>query len=127
VQELSCKFTPADGGPVRDITLRIHDPTRGPDSWSAPFEILGFDKPERRSTYGVDWAQALEWAPKILALLLKSRVESIGGTLDPPFYTLDPEPFNPAKYPPEVLAALGMAPDGSPLPGFVDEDEPVAR
>lgn len=113
--ELKCKFTPADGGPVRDITLRIGDPTRGPTSWLALVEIVGFDNAHAEHSQGEDWAQAAQLAAMVLPHALSLLVHSAGGgTIDPPFFARDAE-FDAAKYPPEVLAVLGMAPDGSPL------------
>lgn len=106
--ELKCKFTPANGGPVRDITLRIGDPTRGPASWLSMVEIVGFDIHHAEPSQGEDWAQALELAAMVLPHALALLVTSAGGgSIDPPFFEREPKPFDPGDFPPSVLAALG--------------------
>ena len=93
MQELVCKFTPDDGGPPRDITLRLGAPVREPQSWSVVVEILGFETPHVATTHGEDWAQVQELAamvlPRALALLVSGAG---GGTLDPPFYEREKRP-----------------------------------
>jgi hypothetical protein len=87
MEELRCKFTPNDGGPARDITVRLGTPVRGPHSWCVRVEILGFDHPHAATTQGEDWAQALELAamvlPRALSLLMAGAG---GGTIEPPFF-----------------------------------------
>ncbi len=103
--ELGVRFTPADGGPQRSITLRLGAPVKGATSWSVLVELEGFDKPHARPIHGQDWAQAVELAARILPFLLELRVHQAGGgTLDPPFY--EREAPDLSQIPPEIRAIL---------------------
>lgn len=109
MQELSGQFTPADGGLVRPITVRLGDPVREQSSWTVLVEVLGFDTPFARAIHGEDWAQAIELAAMILPVALQGMARD--GTLDPPFYERDPQPPDLSKLPPDVQAALaGIVP-----------------
>lgn len=120
MQELKAVFTPADGSPSREITLRIGDPKQGAGEWTAKVEILGFSVPEAIEVAGADWAQATELAARSLAELLGFRVRREGGTMEPSFFERDPPDMS--RHPPEILAILGLAPDGSTLPEGDEED-----
>jgi hypothetical protein len=95
VQELTCKFTPADGSPPRDITVRIGTPVHEDRHWFAAVEIEGFaHEREGVPIYGADWAQANEMAASILPVLLNSHVlQAGGGTVEPSFYKRKPSPW----------------------------------
>ncbi len=118
--EQKVEFAPANGGAAQPITLRIHTPVQGPESWSARIEVIGFEEPYSWATQGEDWAQVIELAAELLPVVLQSRVAAAGGgTLDPDFYERDPQPPDLSKLPPEVAALLRTADDaseGSPEP-----------
>lgn len=86
--ELTTIFTHADGS-SRTITVRIgdvretHRGTANP--WSAAVEILGFANPEATRLRGRDWAEAIEYAAKFVAVRVADKVDAAGGgTIDPP-------------------------------------------
>lgn len=107
MQELKAKLTPADGSGVREIIVRIGDPEQGQESWSVRMEIMGFDDPFSRVTYGEDWAQAIELAAMVLPVILQRMVGEVGGgKLEPSFYPRDPQPPDLSKLPEEVTAIL---------------------
>lgn len=100
MQELLVEFTPADGGPPRPITLRIGTPVKGPRSWSALVEILGFEKPHAARSQGEDWAQVIELSAMVLPHALELMVKAAGGgTIEPPFYKREAK--DPSATPPE--------------------------
>ena len=87
MQELAVTFTPANGGPPQEITLRIGTPTRDGTSWSSLVKVSGFRKSLELPALGADWAQTVELAAKMLPVMLARKVhEAGGGTVDPPFY-----------------------------------------
>lgn len=79
--ELVAVFTPADGSPARNITLRISDV--GPDAdgatWSIAVEILGFEHEDKVRLKQVDWAQAISDAAQFIARRLHDKMEAVGG------------------------------------------------
>lgn len=117
MQELSVQFRPADGGDPRTITLRIGAPVKSPvegEDWSVRVEVIGFDDPYSRVTFGTDWAQAIELAAMLLPVILQGRVSQAGGgTLEPSFYERDPQPPDLSKLPPDVAAILRRSGDSS--------------
>lgn len=108
MMEIRGTFT-SRAGATRDVAIRIGDPVRGPGSWVARVEIEGFDLAHAIDVHGEDWAQAVELAamgiPAALSLLV---AHAGGGAVEPPFADRMHEPFDPARVPPEVRAALGL-------------------
>ncbi|WP_437563110.1 hypothetical protein [Sorangium sp. So ce542] len=90
VLELITKFTPADGGSSRTITLRISDVRPDPDgiTWSVAVDVLGFKHDDSVRLKQVDWVHAIRDAASFIARMVADKIEHAGGgTLDPP---LDP-------------------------------------
>lgn len=108
MQELTVQFMPADGTASRPITLRIGTPVMPQEEdqdWSVSIEVQGFAEPFAKTLTGTDWAQSLEFAAKILPVVLENMVEEAGGgTLDPPFY--EREIPDPSNIPPDIAAIL---------------------
>lgn len=87
--ELTSLFTPADGSPARQITLRISDVRPDPDgaTWSIAVEVLGFKHEDRVRLKQVDWTQAIVDAAQFAARMVHDNIELAGGgTLDPPIH-----------------------------------------
>lgn len=106
MQELTVQFKPTNGNASRTIVLRIGTPVKEhEEKWSALIEVLGFDDPYVRPVIGIDWAQALELAAKIVPIVLDLRVhEAGGGDLDPSFYHREADPPDLSKLQPEIAA-----------------------
>lgn len=84
--ELTAVFTPADGSPSRNITLRMSDvrPDEDGATWSIAVEVLGFREDDRVRLKQVDWAHAIADAAQFIARMVKDKIENAGsGTLSP--------------------------------------------
>lgn len=84
--ELTTVFTPADGSPSRNITLRMSDvrPDEDGATWSIGVEVLGFKHDDRVRLKQLDWAQAISDAAQFIARMVSDKVENAGGgTLSP--------------------------------------------
>ncbi|MBK9265878.1 MAG: hypothetical protein IPM54_39575 [Polyangiaceae bacterium] len=112
MQTLEVEFLPDSGAPPRTITLKLGAPYHSEMGWGVFVEILGFDEPYAHPIYGVDWAQAIELAAKILPIMLEERVaDAGGGTLEPSFFTRPPHTPDLSDLPPEIVQALSNSSD----------------
>lgn len=88
--EIKAQFSPANGSPSKEITLRISDVREDkPGEWSAAVDVLGFRFNDSVRIPAADWAEAIEHSARFIAKMVNDKIETEGGgTLVPPIHPL---------------------------------------